>query len=96
MKAGSTGNIIIIVAGVFLILNLCDYSRRCERQFRSKDEIVKVRERPEDHSVEDFRNIFIVFAQIVRQLFEHSDWLKTPYPILFVRLQNVRELGEFL
>jgi hypothetical protein len=57
----------------FLLLNVGDYSRRCERQFRSKDEIIKVWERPRDHSVVEFRNIFIVLAHIVRQLFELVD-----------------------
>jgi hypothetical protein len=52
----------------FLLLNLGDYSRRCERKFRSKDEIIKVRVRPRDHSVVEFRNIFVVLAQLVREL----------------------------
>ena len=54
----------------FLLLNLGGFSRRCERQFRSKNEIIWVRDTPRDHSVVEFRNIFIVLAQRVCQLFE--------------------------
>ena len=54
------------------------YSRRCERQFRSKNEIIEVQNKPTDLSVVEFRNIFIVLAQIVRQLFEPDDWSLEP------------------
>ena len=63
----------IIFSLTFLLLNLGDYSRQCERQFRSMNEIKTVSERPKNHSVVDFRNIFIVLVQRVRQLFELID-----------------------
>jgi len=34
--------------------------RRCERKFSSKNEIIEVWDRPRDHSVVEFRNIFII------------------------------------
>ena len=45
------------------------YSRRCEKQFRSKNEIITASHRPRDHSIVDFQNIFIVLVEQVRQLF---------------------------
>ena len=54
-------------------------------KFRSKDEIIKVRDRPRGHSVVEFRNMFIVLAvlaQIVRQLFGLVEWrslIASPY-----------------
>ena len=57
--------------------NLGDYSRRCERQFRSKNEIMEVWDRPRDLSVVEFRNIFVeVLAPMVRHTC--TCWLKTP------------------
>ena len=59
----------ITVAELAAVLNLGGYSRRCEKQFRSKNEIVKVWDwPPSDDSGVDFRNIFIVLARRVRQL----------------------------
>ena len=60
----------ITVVELAVVLNLGDYSRRCEKQFCSINEIVKVRYIPRNDSVAEFQNIFIVLAQRVRQLFE--------------------------
>ena len=60
-----------------MLPNLSDYSRRCERQFRSKNEIIEVWDRPRDHSIVEFRNIFIVLAQMVRP-FELVNWRLIP------------------
>ena len=67
MRGGYTGKDYLLS---FMLLNPGDYSRRCEKQFRSRNDIVKVPERPRDYSVADFRNIFIVLTKIVRQLFK--------------------------
>ena len=69
-----------------------DYSRRCERKFLSKNEIIEVPDRPR-HRVVEFRNIFIVLVRRVSQIIL-SSWLKTSHPIPSVRLQKVRELGQ--
>ena len=44
------------------------HCRRCERQFRSNNEIIKVQDWPKCCSVVEFRNIFIVLAQSSRPL----------------------------
>ena len=67
MRGGYTGKNHLLS---FMLLNLSYYSRRCEKQFRSKNEIVEVWDRPRNDSVVEFRNIFIVLAGRVRQLFE--------------------------
>ena len=80
-----------------IVTQQCNYSRRCERQFRSKDEIIEVKDIPtKDHTVGVW-NIFTVFAQMVCQPFELIDRLKDPllyYLILFIRHQEVRKLGQ--
>ena len=81
-----------VLVGSVLLLNLADYSRRCERQFRSKNEIALVWDRPRDQSIMEFRNIFIVLAQKVRLKFNLLT--ENSHPILFVDLQKVRELGQ--
>ena len=58
----------------FLLLNLSDYSWRCEKQFRTKNGIIKVWKSPRNTSVVEFRSIFIVLARRVRQLFELVAW----------------------
>ena len=58
----------------FLLLNLSDYSWRCEKQFRTKNGIIKVWKSPRNTSVVEFRSIFIVLARRVRQLFKLVAW----------------------
>ena len=72
MKVGYTGK--NYHCSRFLLLNLGDYSRRCERNFCSNLGIIKVRYKPTHHSVVEFRNISLSIAKIVRQLFELADW----------------------
>ena len=71
MKVGYTGK--NYHCSRFLLLNLGDYSRRCERNFCSNLGIIKVRYKPTHHSVVEFRNISLSIAKIVRQLFELAD-----------------------
>ena len=55
--------------------------------------MIEVRDRPRDYSIADFRNIFIVLAQRVRQLFNNV-LTEDPHPIFLTRLQKVRGLGQ--
>jgi len=48
--------------------------RRCEKQFRSKYEIISSRDRPRNDSVVEFRNIFIVRKIGVRELGQLFGW----------------------
>ena len=92
MRGGYTGKDYLLS---FMLLNL-GYSRRCEKQFRSRNEVVQISKRPRDHSVVDFRNILVLLlTQIVRQLFESLVVAKTSHLIIpSYYLQDVRELGQ--
>jgi len=64
---GSSGENMTVA--VFLLLNMGDYSRRCERRFVSEDGTVQLLEPlTRDKSVADFRNIGVVLVENVRQL----------------------------
>ena len=56
-----------IIVPEFPVTESGGFSRRCERQFRSKNDIIKIWNAPSrDHSVVEFRNILIVLTERVR------------------------------
>ena len=54
-----------IIVPEFPVTESGGFSRHCERQFRSKNEIIRV-VAPSRDSVVEFRNILIVLAERVR------------------------------